>query len=208
MNNLAYSNQQADKVGQQVEEKLRKELGTTAAVPFQIELASEGGPTAGTVLSDIAHGLFSGHPNLLFTLVFNIPAPRTAQLRASVERQGIGCHVGSLLYSTSLAKTINGEVILGAPKLFGGAKFEGDAEVCGKLNAKGDLLKRLGKFARSEAEIGGLTIKQERLVKLVPQAGGLLLVIGTLPRATSMGMDAALDAREFYDLAALIESAL
>jgi len=48
----------------------------------------------------------------------------------------------------------------------------------------------------------------ERLVKLAPQEKGALLVVGALPRSTSMGMDAALDAKEFMDLAALIEGAL
>ncbi len=56
--------------------------------------------------------------------------------------------------------------------------------------------------------IGGLTLKLDRLVKVTPHENGALLVVGTLPRATSMGMDATLDAKEFMDLAALVENAL
>jgi hypothetical protein len=208
MNNLAYGSQQPEKVGPQVEEKLRKELGAPAPLPFQVEMAGTGGTTAGTVLADMARGLLGGHANTLFTLVFDLTAPRPAQLRAVVERQGVGCHVGPLLYSTPLTNAVKGEVTLEAPKMLGAPKLTGDAEVSAKLNAKGDLLKRLGKLARTEAEIGGLTLKLERLVKLTPHEKGALLVVGTLPRPTSMGMDAALDAKEFLDLATLIEGAL
>jgi len=208
MNNLAYSTQQPEKVASQVEEKLRKELAASAPVTYQIEKAEGGGPNAGTVLVDMARGLLGGHASVLFTLVFDVATPRPAQLRAVVERQGVGCHVGPLLYSAPLAKTIKGEVALEAPKMFGGSKFTGEAETSAKLNAKADVLKRLGKLARTEGEIGGQTLKMDRLVKLVPQDTGTLLVVGTLPRSTSMGMDAALDAKEFLDVAALVEDAL
>jgi hypothetical protein len=208
MNNLAYGNQQPDKVGAQVEEKLRKEIGAAAPVPYQVEAGGAAATSAVTVLGDVTKGLFGGRPDLLFTLVFDLSTPRRAQLRASVDRQGVGCHVGVLLYSAQLSKSVKGEVALEAPKMFGGSKFGGDAETANKLNAKGDLLKRLGKVVRTEAEIGGLTIHAERLVKVAPSDGGSLVLISTLPRPTSMGMDATLDAKEFFDVLAMVEAAL
>jgi hypothetical protein len=116
--------------------------------------------------------------------------------------------VGLLLYSTTLAKAISGEVALENPKMFGVSKFTGDAGVAAKLNANGDLLKRLGKFSRTQSEIGGLSVNINRLVKVTPQDGAGMVVMGTLPRMTSMGMDASLDAKEFFDLVSLIEAAL
>ena len=38
--------------------------------------------------------------------------------------------------------------------------------------------------------------------------GGSLLIVGTLPRPLKMGFNATLDAREFFDLANMIEAAL
>jgi hypothetical protein len=99
-------------------------------------------------------------------------------------------------------------VALKAPKLFGGSKFSGEAETANKLNAKGDRLKRLGKLVQTEAEIGGLTLHGERLVKVAPSDGGSLVLIGTLPRPTWMGMDATLDAKEFFDVLAMMEATL
>ncbi len=207
MNNLAYISQQPDKVAPQVEEKLRKETGASAPILYKVE--DQGGTTSvSSVLSDVARGLFGGRSELLFTLVFEMTEPRRAELRAAVARQGVGCHVGTLLYSIQLAKPVKSEVTLEPPKSFGMAKFTGDAEALAKLNAKGDLLKRIAKFARTESELGGLKIKIERWVKLLPQDNGALLVISTLGRPTSMGLDASLDAKEFFDIAAQIESLL
>jgi hypothetical protein len=208
MNNLAYGNQQSEKVGAQVEEKLRKETGATAPVPYQVESGDAAATSAATVLSDVTKGLFGGRPDRLFTLVFDMSTPRAAQLRASADRQGVGCHVSVLLYSAKLSKPVKGEASLDEPKLFGGSKFSGDADTANKLNAKGDLLKRLGKLVRTEAEIGGLTIHGDRLVRVAPSDGGSLVLISTLPRATSMGMDATLDAKEFFDVLGMIEAAL
>ena len=206
MNNLAYNSQQPDKVGPQVEEKLRKELGASAPLMYQVESGEAGSTSVSSVLSDMGRALVGGKSERLFTLVFDLPAstaPRAAQLRANVNRQGIGSHVGLLLYSTRLNKPVKGEVTLEAK-----GKFGGEAETAARLNAKGDLLKRLGKFARTEAEIGGLKLKIERLVKIMPREDGTLLVVSTLGRTTGMGFDATLDAKEFFDIAGMAEAAL
>ena len=145
---------------------------------------------------------------MLFTLVFDIGSPRPAQLQASVSRQGVGCHVGVLLYSTKLSKAVNGDATLEPPRAFGSSKFTGAAATVEKLNKKGDLLKRLAKFARTESQVGGLTIKAERVVRILPQESGALLVASTLPRTTSMGFDGTLDAAEFFEITALVEAAL
>jgi hypothetical protein len=208
MNNLAYSTQQLEKVGPRIEDKLRKEIGASAPLPYEVENGHAGATTAGTFLQDVTRGLFGGHAELLYTFVFDLTQPRPAQLRANVSRQGVGCHVGTLLYSTKLSKTVRDEVTLEAPKTFGTPKFTGDAEAIEKLNAKGELLKRVDKLARTRSEIGGLTIKTDRLVKIVPQESGSLLVISSLPRPTSMGFNATLDAKEFFDMAAMIEVTL
>ncbi|MCL4506449.1 MAG: hypothetical protein M1434_08380 [Chloroflexi bacterium] len=208
MNNLAYGTQSPEKVAPQIEEKLRKELGSPSNIPYQVEDAGAAGASVGTVLGDMAKGLFGGHADLLFTVVFDISTPFPAQLRASVSRQGVGCHVGLLLYTTQMSKPVKSEVTFEAAKLFGSAKFSGDPEIISRLNAKGEIAKRIGKFSRTESEVGGLTIKTERVAKLMPQDGGALLVISTLPRMTSMGMDASLDAREFMDIAALVRQTL
>jgi hypothetical protein len=208
MNNLAYSSQNVEKVGPKIEELIRKEVGATSALGYEVEDGGAGKTTAGTVLAGSVKVLFGGKETLLYSLYFNLTQPRPANLEVHVNKQGIGCHVGSLLYSTMLAKPASGEASLEAPKTFGSSKFTGDPATSQRLNANGDLVKRANKFARTESQSGGLTIKIDRFFKIVPQGSGSLLVIRTLARPTSMGLSATVDAKDFFDIAAMVEAAL
>ncbi len=208
VNNLAYTSQDPEKVGPRVEELLRKELGESDPLPYHV--VDAGGVDSGvaTFTVDTMRFLFGGKLTVLFTLVFDLARPRPFQLQAHVIRQGIGSHVGALLYAAPLGKPVAGECTLGDHKTFGSPKFSGDAAAAGKLNASGDLLKRADKFARTSSNIGGIDTKLPRFFRVGPAAGGGLLQASTLPRSTSIGMGAAMDAREFCDLAALVEAAL
>lgn len=208
MNNLAYSSQDVEKVGPKIEELIRKEVGASSALAYEVEDGAAGKTTAGTVLAESVKLLFGGKETLLFSLYFNLSQPRPANLEVHVNKQGLGCHVGSLLYSAVLAKPVSGEASLEAPKTFGSSKFSGDPATSQKLNANGDLVKRANKFARTESQSGGIKIKIDRFCKVVPQDSGSLLVIRTLPRPTSMGTSATVDAKDFFDIAAMVEAAL
>jgi hypothetical protein len=56
--------------------------------------------------------------------------------------------------------------------------------------------------------MGSIKVKAPRIFAIAPQEGGSLLVINTLPRMTSMGMGAEVDATEFVEIAAAIEDSL
>jgi len=208
MNNLAYTSQDATTVGTKVEEKVREELGADAPLAYQVEEGEAGKLSVGSFLKDVGGALVGGKDETLFRLHFDLPNSRPTQLQINVNRQGVGSHVGLLLYSAKLSKPISGEAALEDPKFFGKSKFAGDAGVCGKLNANGELIKRANNLARVESQSGGLTIKIKRCCRVVPHEGGSMLVIGTLPRPVKMGLGAAIDARDFFDIADMIEAAL
>ena len=42
----------------------------------------------------------------------------------------------------------------------------------------------------------------------MPQEGGSVLVVATLPRPVKMGFGAAIDAKDFFDIADMVEAAL
>jgi hypothetical protein len=207
MNNLAYNSQDAASVGPRVEEKVREELGASAPLSYQVETGEAATATIGSVLGDIGSALVGRSENMLFRLNFDLPQPRPAHLHVNVNRQGIGSYVGMLVYSAQLSKPIGGEVTLEEPKLFGKSKFTGDA-ASAKLNANGDLVKRANTFVRTESQSGGLTLKIKRSFQLGPHESGSLLIIGTLPRPIKMGMSATVDAKDFFDIADMIEKAL
>lgn len=208
MNNLAYNSQDAATVGPKVEEKVREEIGASGPVTYKVEMGEGTKATVGRFLSDIGHTLLGGTAETLFCLRFDLPQPRPAQLDILVDRQGMGSHVGPLLYSAKLSRPVGAEVALEAPKTFGKSKFTGDETVCAKLNANGDLIKRANGFARVESQCGGLTVKIERCCKLVPDENGSMLVIRTLSRPIKMGFGATIDAKDFFEIAEMVEKAL
>ena len=207
MNNLAYNSQDATYVGPRVEEKVREELAASAPLSYQVESGEAATATFGSVLDDIGSALIGRTENMLFGLNFDLPQPRPAQLHVNINRQGIGSYVGMLVYSAQLSKPIGGEVTLEEPRLFGKSKFTGDA-ASAKLNANGDLVKRANTFVRTESQSGGLTLKIKRTFRLLPHESGSLLIIGTLPRPIKMGLSATVDAKDFFDIAEMIEKAL
>jgi len=208
VNNLAYTSQDAATVGPKVEEKVREEVGASAPLSYEVEAGDASTASVGSFLGDVAGALLGGKDKTLFNIHFELPQPRPAHLQVSVNRQGVGSHVGLLLYTAKLSKPVYGEVALEEPKFFGKSKFAGDAAASGRLNANGELIKRANNFARVESQSGGLTLKIKRLCKLVPEDGGSRLIVATLPRPVKMGFGAAIDAKDFFDIADMIEAAL
>jgi hypothetical protein len=208
VNNLIFGNQDPQKIGASVEEKVRSSVGATAPVPFEMEDGGLGKTNVATVLVDIGSVLNGGRTSRLFSLKFALPAPWPATLYVWIERQGVGGYTGPLLYGAAFAKPVAGEVTIENHKSFGSPKFLGDPAAAGKLNAVPDLAKRVDKLLRSETAMGAITVKSPRTFKIAPEAGGSSLVLGTLPRMTSMGMSAEVDAGEFLAIAAAVEAAL
>lgn len=208
MNNLIFGNQDAAKIGAAVEEKVRKDVGAGEPLPYTVEDGGLGTTSAATVLVDIGNVLGGGRSNLLLTVIVPLPGLRDATLRARVDRQGIGAYVGGLLYSATLSKPVASEVSIEDHKTFGTPRFLGNAQAAAKLNGAKDLAKRIDKLARTEAEMGSIKVKAPRIFRIAPQDGGSLLVLNTLPRMTSLGMGAEVDAKEFLAIAAAIEAAL
>lgn len=209
MNNLAYTSQDAGYVGPKVEEKIREEIGSGSPLPYAVEDGGAGTASVGSFLKDIGKGLIGGSSDTLFFLNFEFPGQRPATLQLSVDRQGVGSHCGLLMYRGSIAKPVAGEVSLEDPKFFGKSKFAGEANAAAKLNANGDLIKLANNLARIEGECGGLALKIKRCCRVVPaDGGGSDLIVATLPRSTKMGMSAAVDVKDFFALAQMVENSL
>ena len=84
----------------------------------------------------------------------------------------------------------------------------GDAEAAGKLNARKDLLKKCDAFAVKRSGIAGFELKIDRTLKIIPREDGALVVALTMPVSKSMGFSTSLDAKEFLEMVALLESTL
>jgi len=210
MNNGGYTSQDPTTLGSKVEELVRTELGSSAAVPFEIIGADGEGKhfTAGSLLADTATHLFGGKTTMLCSVGFQLTQPRVIALQVQLDRVGVGAHLGTLLYSTRLAKRVLGDVTLEDPKTFA-SKFVSpqDPGAADRLNAEKDLIKRVNKFAR--AEFPGFNVKGQRIFQIKPEGdGGANLIAATFPRSYAMGFKVSLDVKEFVDLAGTVEAAL
>jgi hypothetical protein len=203
MNNLAYATQDPQKVAPKVEELLRKELGAAGPVAYQVEDAEAGRTGAGSMLKDAGTYLFGGNTTRLLTIHFQLAQPRATELDVHINRQGLGCYAGPLVYSTVMGKGIANEVSFGDD-----GKFAGDATAAGRLNASKDLLKKCNAFAVKEGGLTGFEVKFPRLLKIAPNNSGAQIVGATTARSKSMGFSATFGSKEFFDLVSLIEAAL
>ncbi len=208
MNNLVYGNQQPAKLAAGVEEIVRKDVGSSTPLPCRALDVAAGSASFGSVLVDVANVLGSGATTTLLTLEIDLPAAHPATLRAHVIRQGVGAYCGSLLYAIQLGKPVAGEVGIEDHKSFGTPKLTGNPDAAGRLNTIKDLAKRIDKVLRTETDMGSIKVRGPRLFSVRPGDAGAVLVLGTLPRLTSMGMSATTDAREVLEIAAAIDAAL
>ena len=208
MGGFTFISQKTEKVAPKIEQLIRKEIGAGAPLAYTIEDGTAQTASVGSAFRDAATALVGGAAKELFQLDFQLPQPRPASLQVSVCRQGVGSYVGLLLYSSRLAQPVASEVVLEEAGGWGKSKFVGDAAACAKLNAHKDLLKRVNRLARTEWEMSAITVKIKRICRIEPQDGGSLFVVGTLPRPVWFGFSASADAKEFFDVAAMIEAAL
>jgi hypothetical protein len=175
----AYMSQKAETVAPKIERRLRKEIGTGAPLNYTVEKGDAHGASVGTLLGDVGAALVHkerGAP-FLFRLNFQLPQPRPASLRVSVARQGFGCYIASLLYSTQLRKSIAGEVSFEESSNDWRSKprFVGDAAISERLNADRNLIKHVNLLTFPWTQLGSIKISIKRFCKITPANGGALL---------------------------------
>ena len=208
MNNLAYSTQVPEKVAAKIEEVLRKDLEAGQLLSYDIEKEEVSKTTVGSVLKDISTAVFGGKEERLLSVSFNINEPRSINIIVGVNKQGIGCHVGSILFYGNINKAVKAEIMLEEPKAFGTSKFKGDStDDIAKLNSNKDLLKLADKFAKTKTTVSG-GLKLDRFFKIIPSEEASIVVVNTLARSTSMGFGATTDAKDFFTILTLIEQTL
>jgi hypothetical protein len=210
MGNLAFMTPSPEKIAPAIEAMIQKELGLKTAINYEIKDQTTAKTSLHTILGDMGNALFTGTSETLFNVAFNLENPKSAQVMINIARQGVGARGEAIVFTTLMNKAVQSDVFLEAPKTFGVSKFGGDSDAIAKLNANGPLLKRVNLFSRVQAEIGGFTVRIERLFKISPVEDGKSskLVVVNLPKMVSMGFSALIDIKEFLDISSAIEAIL
>lgn len=209
---MIFFSDKAEKNGPRVEARLRKELGATSPLPFTTELQGEAfRPSSfGAALRDSLTEAAAGRPTVrpMYTLRFDLTQPRACEIRVVVENHGGTSLVGAVHYATRLAAHVAGSAAVEGEKVFGKSTFTGDAAACARLNSDKALIKQIHRFLRGSYQAGKITIERPRLLKILPDAQGALLVATSLPRLRWFGLAASFDAAAFPVIAAAAERAL
>ncbi len=205
MPKVFFRNHDAAQIASALEIMLRTELGASQPIPYEVEA----GPprNLGTALGEIGRVVTGGQSNAirLFTLYFTIAHPRPGELRVMVGKQGIGAYAGGLLYTCPL----NAQVVSATTFTEGKPPtLTGDPTAGARLNANPDITRRLDKFLRKRMAISAGSISIQRFCQIAPLDQGVVLAAYTLAKHTSFGFSSSLDAKEFFDLATIIEAAL
>jgi hypothetical protein len=182
MAGLAYSRPNPDKIAPGIEALLRKELGSSTPLPYQI-LPGEGeSATTKSVLSDIGKAMImtKQQSSVLFYVHFALNVPRPFELQVSVTRYGLGALVGRFAYAVPLNKPVQGAVSLEATKLGSFNGFSGNAVTKARLNSSRDLIIQAHKLAVSKTTIGKFKLSIPHHVEVVPYKFGSLLILDRL----------------------------
>jgi hypothetical protein len=182
MAGLAYSRPNPDKIASGIEELLRKELGSSTPLPYEI-LPGEGeDATAKSVLSDMGKALImtKQQSTVLFYVHFALNFPRPFELQVSVTRYGLGAIVGKFAYAVPLNKPVQGKASLGVTKLGSYNGFSGDAATIARLNGSRDLVLQAHKLAVSKTTIGNFKLNITQCLEVVPYKSGSVLILHRL----------------------------
>lgn len=87
-------------------------------------------------------------------------------------------------------------------------RFVGDEATAERLNADRNLIKQVNLLTFPWTQLGSLKISIRRFCKIMPAEGGALLTAAALPRAYWLGFRLTGNAREFLEVASMIESVL
>jgi hypothetical protein len=205
MNNLSFASKDSSKIAMAVESILRKELNYSSEIPYEVTEIGDKTTSLHSIFSEMAAALTTGLPNIIFTITFKIVAPFESTIAIAIASQGIGARGDAIQYIAKISKSISGSAELEAPKRFGTPKFEGDLSTISNLNANGNLLKRVNLLSRNTAEVAGMSLSINRLFRISSKDNAAEITAITLPKMLSMGFSASLDAKEFFDIAAIIE---
>lgn len=212
MGAFAFMSQKVETVAPKLERRLRKEIGAGPPLDYTVEDGEADGASVGSLLGDVGAALVHKEraAPFLFRLNFRLPQPRPVNLRVSVARQGFGSYVASFLYSTRLSKQIAGEVSFEESSNDWRSKprFVGDEPTAERLNANRELIKQVNLLTFPWTQLGSLKISIRRFCTITPAPGGAQLTAAALPRSYWLGYRLTSNAKEFLELASMIEAVL
>ena len=138
-----------EKAGADFEKMIRKELGASAPIPWNVEEVQQKS-TLHSVGEFLA--VLGGSLNVTGRFVYNLPAPRPCQLHVGTTQPGINTFPAILQFVGELSKPIAGKVT------FEQGSFRGDPSICAKLNGNKDVLSLASNLYRGKVTVSRVSV--------------------------------------------------
>lgn len=207
-NALVYRTHDPAKIAEQLELRVREDLGTHMRVPH--EIVGHGAPDRAGVLKDVGRMLVGADLNSrVATVRFTLPWHRQATLTILATRYLVNSICPYLLYDVELARDLDGAVGFEKKAFFG--EDDRAATIASRLNGIPGLAKRVKDVLRDHQLFGAnMLVKQEPIFWIDrDDTGAGRLQICTLARFSGIFIAKAnTNAGEVLSIARAIESAL
>lgn len=200
-----------DKIASNVEKLLRKELGSSTPLPYQIIPVAAESATAKSVLSDIGKALISTkqQANVLFYVHFALDLPRPFELQVTVTRYGLGAILGRFAYAVPLEKPVKGVIGLEVTKGWGysyNGGFTGEPATIASLNSSRDLINQAAQLRVYTARTGNFTLTIPKYFQIAPHNAGSVLILHRLSQTKLFS--ANVGAKDLFTFVPQLEAAL
>jgi hypothetical protein len=206
VNNLVYDTQIPSWLGPQVEEVVRRDVGSATALAFEWLEEPQVAPGADERGHDLRHALgLEWTP--LGAVQLHLPWPRPATLTADLVQFGLSTYVGALRYAIELACAVGSGVTFERDEHGGGPTFVGGAAAA-RLNERPGLAERVSGILRDNFFGGTVWVRGAGCgMTLAPSDGGSLVRLWTYSRMTDFfATKATTDAGEALEIAKVIEA--
>lgn len=204
-NNLIYRTREPEKIAEQLEERVRADLGSSTKVPYEIHDTRD--LAQGGVLGDMGRMMVGGRLEPIATIVFALPWHGTATLAVIASRVGLTAQCVSLLYQVDFDRQLDAPITIDK-KTFASSGTEA-SRMAAKLNAIPELAKRVDKVLRERTVFSALVHEQQPHFSIEPEGPVARMWLRTLARPTGLLMSGGTtDAGEVMSIAQAIEPAL
>jgi hypothetical protein len=205
VNNFIYDTQIPSWLGPQVEEVVRRDVGSATALAFEWLDQQKVAPGSAEPHHGLRH-LLGLEWTTIGAVRLRLPWPGVATLTADLVQFGPSTYVGSLRYAIALDRAIDSDATFGrdrrgAPSFVGGAAAE-------RLNQQPDLIKRTSGILRDNFFVGSIWVKGAGCgMTLERSDAGATVRLWTYSRMTDLLLSKpTTDAGEVLEIARIVEA--
>jgi hypothetical protein len=195
-----------EKAAAEFEKMIRKEIGSSSPIPWTVDELQKK-QTAGSSVDEFLK-VFGGNLEIKTGLVYNLPGPFSSQLHVGVIQPGINTFPAILQFTADLSKPFSDKATF-TQRSPGTGIFQGDPELCGKLNSNKEILSLASSLYLGKYNFNRVVIDISPFVGVTGDGTVSHLLVRKVLTVKGGFIKAALfQAKEFLQLCSLVDPLL